>query len=326
MSTYAYNQFIQESQEKLSTVLTAAMLEKTIRTLQDILNNYEMTRIVTPDCTTDYLLDNYLDAVKIEGKSEKTVERYEYILRRFLKAAETTSQTVTTNHIRKYLADEKERGIADTTLKGFREIFSAYFGWLLREGLISKNPIGNIGPIKCAKRVKHAYSDVDIERLKIHCLRKKEKAIVCFLLATGCRVSEAVGLDRNNVNLNTMECVVLGKGNKERHVYLDEIATMALKEYLEERTDSEPALFLNHFKKRITANGIRYILKKLGRLAGVDKTHPHKFRRTRATNLIKHGMPIQEVAIILGHEKLDTTMTYVDINQTDVKNSYHKYV
>lgn len=277
------------------------------------------------DDSIDNLLDNYLDAIKVEGKSEKTIERYEYVLQRFLRATGTISQSITTNHIRKFLADEKEHGLADTTLKGFREVLSAYFGWLFREGLILRNPMGNIGPIKCAKKVKHAYSDVDIELLKMNCLTKKEKAVVYFFLATGCRVGEAVGLNREDVNLETMECIVLGKGNKERHVYLDEVAVMALKDYLAERTDNEPALFINRFGKRITTNGIRCILKKIGGSAGVNKVHPHKFRRTRATNLIKHGMPIQEVAIILGHEKLDTTMRYVDIDQTDVKNSYRKY-
>lgn len=325
MSTYAYNQFIQETQDKLSTVLTAAMLENAVIAIREILNGYELDRIIAPDDSTDYLLESYLDAISVEGKSQKTVERYKYVLHRFLRAVGTTSQTITTNHIRKFLADEKARGLADTTIEGFREIFGAYFGWLLREGLIHRNPMGNIGPIKCAKKVKHAYSDVDIERLKMNCLKKKEKAIVCFLLATGCRVSEAVSLDRKDVNLNTMECIVLGKGNKERHVYLDQVAAMAMKEYLDDRTDDEPALFINRCKKRLTTGGVRSILKKLGGLAGVEQVHPHKFRRTRATNLIKHGMPIQEVAIILGHEKLDTTMMYVDIDQADVKNSYRKY-
>lgn len=326
MSSYAYNQFIQETQDKLSSVLTAEMLGNTVGVIREILNSYELERVNVPENPVDYLLESYLDAVSVEGKSPKTIERYKYVLKKFLTAVGANSQAVTTNHIRKFLAEEKVRGLADTTVEGFREIFGAYFGWLLREGLIRKNPMGNIGPIKCAKRVKHAYSDIDIELLKMNCLKKKEKAIVCFLLATGCRVSEAVGLNRKDVNLDTMECIVCGKGNKERHVYLDQVATMALREYLSERTDDEQALFINRFKKRLTTNGVRAILKKLGGTAGVEQVYPHKFRRTRATNLIKHGMPIQEVAIILGHEKLDTTMKYVDIDQTDVKNSYRKYI
>lgn len=326
MSSYAYNQFMKETQDKLETILTAAALDTVVIAIREILNNYELDRVMVSGSTSDNLLESYLDAIRVEGKSGKTVERYGYILRRFLETVGTTSSAVTTNHIRKYLADEKARGISDTTLKGYREIFSAYFGWLVREELIGRNPLGNIGPIKCQKKVKHAYSDVDIELLKMKCLTKKEKAIVCFLLATGCRISEVTALNRNDVDLHALECVVLGKGNKQRHVYFDQITALAVKEYLEERTDDDCALFINRFKRRITSNGVRCILKKLGTNAGVEKVHPHKFRRTRATNLIKHGMPIQEVAIILGHEKLDTTMMYVDIDQTDVKNDYRKYL
>lgn len=326
MSTYAYNQFISEVQDKLSGFLTVIDLENTIFAIRDILGSYELDQVITQSSSTDYLLESYLTAIRVEGKSEKTIERYKYIIKRFLSVVGAVSSEVTTNHIRKYLSDEKARGISDVTLKGYREVLSAYFGWLMREELIRKNPIGNISPIKCQKKVKHAYSEMDIERLKMHCLKKKEKAIICFLLATGCRISEVTSLNRTDVNLSTMECIVLGKGNKERHVYLDEVAVMAIQEYLDERDDDNPALFVNRCKKRITNNGVRVLLKKIGQKAGVTKVHPHKFRRTRATNLIKHGMPIQEVAIILGHEKLDTTMKYVDIDQTDVKNSYRKYV
>lgn len=325
MSSYAYNQFLNEAQEKLSILLTAATLDSAVLALREILNHYNLECVVALEDSRDFLLDSYLDAIKVEGRSPKTVKQYEYIIRRFLKAVNTTSAGVSTGHIRKYLADEKVRGVADRTLNDNRSVLSAYFGWLVREGLIMRNPMGNIKPIKCQKKVKHAYSDVDLEKLKVHCKTKRDKAIVCFLLATGCRISEVVGLNKDNVNLDTMECVVLGKGNKERHVYLDAVTAMTLREYLEERTDDNPALFLNRYKQRLQKGGMANILKMIGEAAGVDHVHAHRFRRTRATVLIKHGMPIQEVAVILGHEKLDTTMTYVDIDQTDVKNSYNKY-
>ena len=149
---------------------------------------------------------------------------------------------------------------------------------------------------------------------------------MCFLMATGCRISEMVGLDRDQVNLDWMECTVLGKGNKERTVYLDEIAVLTLREYLDGRKDTEQALFLGKRKMRLLPGGVRVMLQQLGERAGVEKVHPHKFRRTRATNLIRHGMPIQEVATILGHEKLDTTMQYVVMDQAGVKSNFNKFV
>ena len=325
MSSYAHNQFLNEIQEKFSVLLTAATLDSAILALREVLNKYDLECISVPESTNDFLLDSYLDAIRVEGRSPKTVKQYEYIIRRFLKAAETTSGGISTGHIRKYLADEKTRGIADRTLNDNRSVLSAYFGWLVREGLIQRNPLGNIKPVKCQKKVKHAYSDIDLEKLKTHCKTKRDKALVCFLFATGCRISEVAGLDRENVNLDTLECVVLGKGNKERRVYIDAVTAMMLREYLDERTDDDPALFLNRFHQRMHKGGIDRVLKTVGEAAGVDNVHAHRFRRTRATVLIKHGMPIQEVAVILGHEKLDTTMKYVDIDQTDVKNSYKKY-
>ena len=219
--------------------------------------------------------------------------------------------------------------MCDVTRNGNRQVFSAYFGWLHKEGLIEHNPMGNITAIKCQKKQKKIYSAVDIEKLKDKCSEQKHeirnRAIVAFLKSTGCRISEVTGLNRDAVNLQTLEVVVLGKGNKERKVYLDEVTGMALKEYLDHRMDDNPALFVNHSFERLTPGGVRAMLKELAQLAGVEHVHPHKFRRTLATNLQRRGMPIQEVAHILGHEKLDTTMKYTVLNDDDLKNDYRKY-
>ena len=183
----------------------------------------------------------------------------------------------------------------------------------------------NLGVIKVPKKEKKTYTDAELERLNWFCGNIRDRAILHFLRSTGCRISEITGLNRDQVNLELLECVVHGKGNKERTVYLDEVAGMLLAEYLNGRIDDVPALFINKQHDRLNPGGVRAMLNKLAEKAGVAHVHPHKFRRTLATGLARHGMPIQEVAKVLGHEKLDTTMKYVVLNKDDVKASYRRY-
>jgi site-specific recombinase XerD len=221
--------------------------------------------------------------------------------------------------------DLKKEGACDTTIGGYRDIIHNYFGWLYQEGLVPKNPSANLGNVKAPKTSRRPFSHTEIERLKEACTTTRDKAILLFLLSSGCRVSEACALNRNDINLQAGEAVVFGKGAKERTVYINEIASMILRRYLDERTDSSPALFVGKGTERMTPGGIRAALKTLEERSGVSNVHPHRFRRTLATNLIDRGMSIQEVAAILGHERLDTTMKYVYISQGNVKNSYNHY-
>ena len=288
------------------------------------LASYDLNQIEEDDAP-DNLLDIYLTTMEIEGRSERTIERYRYAITRMMKSVSVPTNKITVHHLRKYLADEKARGICDNTLEGNREIFCAYFNWLQREGLIQSNPTANLGAIKAPKRMKHIYTEVDIEKLKMACKTIRDKAIICFLLSTGCRITEMIQLNRSDIDLSKLECRVIGKGDKERIVYMDPIAGMLLEEYLKSRTDDMPALFIGKGTNRLTPAGVRFMLNKVADEAGVVHVHPHKFRRTLATSLIRHGMPIQEVAHILGHEKLDTTMKYVVMDQTGVAQSYRKY-
>jgi site-specific recombinase XerD len=202
----------------------------------------------------------------------------------------------------------------------------SYFGWLQKEGLLEANPCANLAPIKCVKKVRVPYTEVDIERLKESCWCTRDKALIVFLLSTGCRISEVCGLNRDSIDFISGECTVLGKGNKERTVFIDDVTAMLLQRYLSERTDESPALFSGKGTKRMTPSGIRARLHNIAKKADIDNVHPHRFRRTLATTLINHGMQIQEVASILGHDKLDTTMKYVYIDKTKIKNSYRKFV
>ena len=319
--------FVNRLEDMLSDKLTVTNLLEVIDAVSIVLYDFSMT--YTPqsgDESKDTLLDEYLAAMKVAGRSEKTLARYEYILRRMKDAVKVPTYQITVNHLRTYLADEKSRGVSDRTLEGMRQVFSAYFNWLQREGLIKHNPTANLDVIKYKKVVKTIYTNVDIEKLKEQCDNVRDKAIIHFLLATGCRISEVVGLDRDAINFEQCECIVLGKGDTERTVFFDDVTAMFLKEYLNSRTDDNPALFVaEKTHERLTAGGVRYMLHVVGDKANLKKVHPHKFRRTLATNLTAHGMPIQEVANILGHTKLDTTRQYVVSNRQTEKADYHKY-
>lgn len=325
MAIEAKTTLLRGLENELSTQITAADMQKVLAAVADQLTRFDVVQLDPTSDVKDDLLDAYMAAMEIQGRSAKTIERYKYIIKRMMQSVKVSTRDITVYHLRQYLAGEKARGIADSTLEGNRQVFSAYFNWLQRESLIERNPTANLGAIKCAKKIKATYSDIDIERLKQKCATIRDRAIIAFLGSTGCRISEMTQLDREDVDLASLECTVLGKGNKERTVYLTAVAGMLIREYLAQRTDDSLALFAGKGTERISPQGVRAMLVKLAGTAHVDHVHPHKFRRTLATNLIRHGMPIQEVAAILGHDKLDTTMQYVVMDKTEVKHSYRKY-
>lgn len=325
MAIEAKTTFLRSLEQQLSTQISAADMAKVLSAVADQLPYYKVEQLDTEANANDDLLDAYTAAMQIQGRSAKTIERYRYLILRMMREVRVPTRDLTVYHLRQYLAREKARGISDRTLEGIRQVFSAYFHWLERERLIETNPTANLGAIKCQKKIKATYTEVDLEKLKFSCKTLRDRAIVAFLLSTGCRISEMTQLNRDDVDLIHLECIVQGKGGKERTVYLDPVAGMLVRDYLNQRTDTLPALFIGKGTERISPHGVRHMLNRLSGEAHVDHVHPHKFRRTLATNLIRHGMPIQEVAAILGHDKLDTTMQYVVLDQTDMKNSYRKY-
>lgn len=317
--------FCEQVAVALADRVTVEQMDAIRRAVMDVTDRFEMREIQEGGAETDDLLDCYLAAMRVECRSEKTVARYEYVIRRMMDAVAVPTRRITVHHLRGYLAREKERGVADSTLEGTRQVFSAYFNWLQREALIERNPTANLGTVKVAKKEKKTYSETDIEKLVRGCNCVRDRAIVYFLASTGCRISEMTGLDRDSVKPEELECIVHGKGNKERTVYLSQVAGMVLSEYLASRTDDNPALFVGQRHERLLPGGVRTMLKTLAKNTGVDHVHPHKFRRTLATNLARRGMEIQTIASILGHEKLDTCMAYVVINSDDKRSSYRRY-
>jgi len=325
MAIEAKVSFMNELEKSLAKNIPMETMAAVMARVADTLEGFEMMEHFRDGGEKDDLLESYISALQVEGLSQKSIDRYAYEIRRLLAHAGMTCRRITVYHIRAYLAYGQKRGLAAESLKGQRDIFSTFFNWLQRENLIDKNPMANIAPIKCPKKKKIIYSETDLVRLKDNCSKKRDRAIVSFLESTGCRISEMTQLNREDVNLEGLECVVRGKGDKERTVYMSAVAGMQLREYMRERSDDCEALFINCFGNRMQPGGVRNMLKNIAKAAGVEKVHPHKFRRTLATNLARRGMQVQEVARILGHERLDTTMEYVVLDQAEIKNSYRRY-
>lgn len=327
MSIEAKQVMLKNLEQKFGHTLTVDDMNDVLKIIADELDAYSLEQAENYefDLSSKDMLDAFLSAKELEGRSPKTLERYRYILSRLFNYCKMPIKSITVYHLRKYLMTLKETGCKDTTLEGIREVFSSFFNWLQKEKLIDMNPCANLAPIKCMKVQRLPFSHTDIEKLKEVCTSTRDKAIVCFLLSTGCRISEVTQLNRADIDFEKHQCKVLGKGNKERMVYIDEVAAWTLSRYFDSRKDALPALFTGRGSSRMTPQGIRKMLNVLGDKAHVDHVHPHRFRRTLATNLIHRGMPIQEVAKILGHDKLDTTMKYVYIDNNSLQFAYKKF-
>ncbi len=325
MSIVANTMIMNDLREKLCDLIPHTTLNLITDAVAEVLERYDVAPIITEDHSKDIMLDAFIDAMRVEGRSEKTITRYKYIIGKFLSYAGVSSRSVTQYHVRQYLASEKDRGISDGTLRGVYWVLSSYFGWLHRDGIIQRNPMSNIGRIKVQKKVREVFTDVDIEKLKSGCDNLRDKAIICFLKSTGCRISEVTQLNRDDIDFQNLECIVLGKGNKQRTVYIDPVTGMIIQEYLASRTDSNTALFVGKGAKRFLPGGVRAMLNKIANKTGVSHVHPHKFRSTEITELVNRGMPVEQVKVLAGHDKIDTTLSYVKVDQANIKNAYKRY-
>ena len=276
------------------------------------------------------LLDVFISAKKIEGCSEKTLQYYKSSIEKLVMAVGKNACETNTNDIRCYLADlQEKRGLSKVTIDNLRRIYSSFFSWLEDEDYITKSPVRRIHKVRTDALVKEVLTDENIEVLRDSCHELRDIAMIDLLLSTGMRVGELVRINREDIDLHERQCVVFGKGNKEREVYFNARAKIHLKKYLEQRTDDNSALFvsLKSPYNRLTINGVEVRLRKLGAQANIaTKVHPHKFRRTLATMAIDKGMPIEQVQKMLGHVKIDTTMHYAMVNQANVKIAHRKFI
>lgn len=275
------------------------------------------------------LINLFISAKRIEGCSEKSLKYYQTTIEKMVNNVKKSIQEITTNDLRDYLTIyQNTKNPSKTTTDNVRRVFSSFFSWLEDEDYILKSPVRRIHKIKTSTIVKETYSDENLEIMRDNCDCIRDLALIDMLASTGMRVGELVLLNIEDINFNERECIVFGKGNKERVVYFDARTKIHLQNYLESRTDDNKALFVSLRApfERIKIGGIEARLRKLGKELNIPKVHPHKFRRTLATNAIDKGMPIEQVQRLLGHVQIDTTMQYAMVNQNNVKLSHKKFI
>jgi len=315
-------EILNDMAEELSVMQLKKLQEVLLKRLQEQDEQVEPAR-------NDEYLEMFINAKKIEGCSERTLKYYRSSVQHMFSRIETPVRKITTEQLREYLTGyQKINNCGKSTVDNIRRNISSFFSWLEEEDHILKSPMRRIHKIKTKTKVKETISDEDIERLRDHCEVTRDIAIIDLLYSTGIRVGELVNLDIKDINFEERECIVYGKGEKERRVYFDAKAKLHLQNYISSRKDNNPALFvtLDAPHERLKISGVEIRLRELGRKLNLTRIHPHKFRRTMATRAIDKGMPIEQVQKLLGHSQIDTTMHYAIVNQTNVKTSHRKYI
>lgn len=317
----------------VTTKLTDQFDQKSIIIIQNIITNelekHELneksTSVEKANGDSIYnILKKYIATKRIEGLADSTLKRYASENLKMISFVAKPLNEINAFDIRYYLSYRKQSGtVANNTLDGMRRCYSAFFKWLQSEKIITDNPCIPLSQIKCKKTIKKPFSPMELEKIRLACSNIRDRALVEFLYSTGCRVSEVSRLNIFDITGN--ECLVTGKGDKERIVYISQPAMLYLTKYLKTRSDNYPALFIGKGSERLSKTGIEAIVRRIGEKAGVENVHPHRFRRTLATNLLDRGMNIQDVAAILGHSDLKTTQIYCFISQNNVKGAYVKY-
>ena len=322
-----YHQIITKIEQDMLPYLNNEQIDALRSALEHHLHDWqEGAEAETPE---NDLVTVFLAAKRVEGCSQKTVQYYDSTIRNVLNAIGKDVKQITTDDLRCYLdAYQQEHKISKVTIDNIRRILSTFFAWLEDESYIIKSPVRRIHKVKTCKTVKETYSDEALEIMRDNVDHIRDLAIIDMLASTGMRVGELITLDRDDIDFVNRECVVLGKGNKQRKVYFDARTKIHLQNYLASRKDDNPALFvtLQAPYNRLLISGVEIRLRKLGRRLGISKVHPHKFRRTLATMAIDKGMPIEQVQQLLGHQSVDTTLQYAMVNQNNVKISHRRFI
>ena len=326
-------QFIQEITDGMSGILTVDQMSQLNSILLQTISKYTIItngdKVQEDIVSNNRLLEIFLSAKLVEGCSSNTINYYGTTIRQLFEFMPMAVTDYSTDDLRAYLAVyQKKHRTSKVTVDNLRRIFSSFFSWLEDEDFILKSPVRRIHKVKTGEQVKETISDENLEILRDNCKNKRDLAIIDVLASTGMRVGELVKLNRADVNFNERECIVFGKGNKERVVYFNARAKIHLLQYLKTRKDKNQALFVSLDKPhdRLQISGVEMRLRELGRNLKIPRIHPHKFRRTLATVAIDKGMPVEQVQKLLGHVKIDTTMKYAMVNQTNVKLSHRKYL
>ena len=320
-------------EEKIAAILNEmaeCLSVAQMRKLQEVmLKNFVSQPENVCEISNEDFLKMFLDAKRIEGCSDRTIKFYRMTIDKMLQSVLNPIRKITTEDMRSYLSEyQKINNCSKVTVDNVRRNISSFFSWLEEENYILKSPMRRIHKIKTNQQVKEIISDEEIEKLRDKCNCSRDLAMIDLLYSTGIRVGELVNLNINDVDFAARECVVFGKGGKERRVYFDAKAKLHLLKYIDSRVDNNKALFvtLDAPYDRLKISGVEIRMRALGRSVNLNKIHPHKFRRTMATRAIDKGMPIEQVQKILGHSQIDTTMQYAMVNQSNVKTSHQKYI
>ena len=321
---------IKEIEQKMASILNNEQKEKLKEVLLYTFYNIEVTSIKDElvEDTIDYA-KMFIAAKRIEGCSEKTLNYYETTIKTMVDKLSKKVNSIETEDLRNYLSEyQAKNNCSKITIDNVRRILSSFFAWLEDEDYIMKSPVRRIHKVKATQTVKETYTDEELEEMRDACIEIRDLAMVDFLASTGVRVGELVNLDRVDIDMQERSCVVLGKGGKEREVYFDARTKIHLQNYLNSRTDNNPALFVSLLRPydRLKISGVEIRLRELGKRINIKKIHPHKFRRTMATKAIDKGMPIEQVQVLLGHRKIDTTLQYAMVNQNNVRNSHKRFI
>lgn len=323
-------QLISQVQQQMLPYLNNEQLSKLRAAMEYCLHGLEITATDQPQAQEQpNAVAAFIAAKRIEGCSEKTLTYYRKTIEAMTAGIGKIPQQITTDDIRQYLTSyQVQRKSSKVTIDNIRRILATFYSWLEDEDYIVKSPVRRIHKVKTAKVIKETYTDEALEQMRDNCDSLRDLAIIDLLASSGMRVGELVALNRDDINFNERECVVFGKGNKERLVYFDARTKIHLQNYLDSRTDGNPALFvtLRAPYNRLQIGGVEMRLRQLGRRLSIPKVHPHKFRRTLATSAIDKGMPIEQVQQLLGHQKIDTTMHYAMVKQQNVKLAHRKYI
>ncbi len=325
------HEIMNEIMQRMLPYLDNAQLIQLRQEIEQTLIHYEMTESVKESDEEDYkeLVIAFIAAKRVEGCSEKTLRYYQTTIETMIDSIGKNARHILTEDLRSYLTEyQSKKGSGRVTIDNIRRILSSFFSWLEDEDYIIKSPVRRIHKVKTASSVKETYSDEDLEKMRDNCEKLRDLAMIDMLVSTGMRVGEMALLNRDDINFAERECVVFGKGDKERIVYFDARAKLHLQEYLASRTDENPALFvtLRAPYDRLQIGGIEYRLREMGRRLNIPKVHPHKFRRTLATMAIDKGMPIEQLQRLLGHQRIDTTLQYAMVKQSNVKTAHRKYI
>ena len=321
---------IKEIEQKMASILNNEQKEKLKEVLLYTFYNIEVTSIKDElvEDTTDYA-KMFIAAKRIEGCSERTLNYYETTIKTMVEKLSKKINSIETEDLRNYLSEyQAKNNCSKVTIDNVRRILSSFFAWLEDEDYIMKSPVRRIHKVKATQTVKETYTDEELEEMRDACIEIRDLAMVDFLASTGVRVGELVNLDRVDIDMQERSCVVLGKGGKDREVYFDARTKIHLQNYLNTRTDNNSALFVSLLRPydRLKISGVEIRLRELGKRINIKKIHPHKFRRTMATKAIDKGMPIEQVQVLLGHRKIDTTLQYAMVNQNNVRNSHKKFI